>query len=112
MTVTNGTYSFLGIAFLDITVWGTWALFRVHIAHSESSAKHRMSGEEANVDADSSCNSRTLTENDVAGASLNGKDPTRLTIPQLKRWLLCRDASTKGKKADLVARSVHKFKAM
>ena len=67
---------------------------------------------EADVDADSSCNSRSLTENDVAGASLNGKDPTRLTIPQLKRWLLCRDASTKGKKVNLVARSVQKFKAM
>ena len=74
--------------------------------------KRRMSGEEADVDADSSSNSRSLTEKYVSGASLNGKDPTRLTIPQLKRWLLCRDASTKGKKADLVARSVRKFKTM
>ena len=48
-----------------------------------------MSGKEADVDADSSGSSRSLTENDVAGASLNGKDPTRLTVPQLKRWLLC-----------------------
>ena len=71
-----------------------------------------MSRKEADVDADSSCSSRSLSENDVAEASLNGKDSTRLTIPQLKRWLLSRDASTKGKKADLVARSVGKFKAM
>ena len=71
-----------------------------------------MRGKEAEVDADSSCNSRSLTENDVTGASLNGKDPKRLTILQLKRSLLCRDASTKGKKADLAARSVRKFKAM
>ena len=52
------------------------------------------------------CNfSRTLTEDDVAGASLNGRDPSQLTIPMLKRWLQSRDASTKGKKADLIARS-------
>ena len=45
-----------------------------------------------------------LSEIDIPGASLNGKHPATLTVPQLKRWLQCRDASTKGKKADLVAR--------
>ena len=45
-----------------------------------------------------------FSEKDVPGASLNGRDPVVLTIPQLKRWLQCRNASTKGKKADLVAR--------
>ena len=45
-----------------------------------------------------------LSEADVPGASLNGRNPADLTIPQLKRWLQCRDAPTKGKKADLVAR--------
>ena len=51
-------------------------------------------------------NGRVLTEDDVAGASLNGKGPNELTTPQLKRWLQCRGASTKGKKPDLVARLV------
>ena len=32
---------------------------------------------------------------DIPGASL--KDPGTLKIPQLKRWLQCRKASTKGK---------------
>ena len=45
-----------------------------------------------------------LSERDVPGAALNGRDPKCLTIPQLKRWLQCRNAPTKGKKGDLVAR--------
>ena len=49
---------------------------------------------------------RTLMESDIPGASLNGKSPRGLTIPQLKRWLQCQNASLKGKKANLVARSV------
>lgn len=45
-----------------------------------------------------------LNENNIPGASLCGRDPRSLKIPELKRWLLCRNASTKGKKADLVLR--------
>jgi len=45
-----------------------------------------------------------LDELDVPGASLNGRKPSSLKIPELKRWLQCRRAPTKGKKADLVAR--------
>lgn len=45
-----------------------------------------------------------VSEKAVPGAALNGRSPASLTIPELKRWLLCRDASLKGKKADLVAR--------
>ena len=41
---------------------------------------------------------------DIPGASLNGRDPSSLKIPELKRWLLCRGASVRGKKADLVLR--------
>ena len=41
---------------------------------------------------------------DVPGASLCGRNPETLKIPELKQWLLCRGASTKGRKADLVAR--------
>ena len=48
---------------------------------------------------------RCLTELDIPGASLNGR-PQDLTIPQLKRWLQCRNASLKGEKAILVARLV------
>ena len=38
------------------------------------------------------------------GASLGGRSPTTLTIPALERWLQCRAALTKGKKADLIDR--------
>ncbi len=48
--------------------------------------------------------SKTLCERDIPGASLDGRDPTTLKIPELKRWLACRSASTRGKKADLVLR--------
>ena len=43
-----------------------------------------------------------LCEEDVPGASLTGRDPGTLKIPELKRWLQCRGASIRGKKADLV----------
>ena len=43
-----------------------------------------------------------LNENDIPGASLHGRDPNSLKMPELKRWLTCRNASTKGKKSDLV----------
>ena len=47
----------------------------------------------------------TLTdESDVPGTSLDGRKPEDLKNAELKHWLMCRGASTKGKKADLVAR--------
>ena len=49
-------------------------------------------------------NSSCLRENDIPGASLGDRDPNSLKIPELKRWLICRNASTKGKKANLVLR--------
>ena len=45
-----------------------------------------------------------LCEADVPGASLHGRDPGMLTVPELKRWLACRGASRRGRKADLVLR--------
>ena len=46
-----------------------------------------------------------LTEEDIPGASLRGRNPQQLTIPELKRWLSCRKgAKTNGKKRDLVER--------
>jgi hypothetical protein len=45
-----------------------------------------------------------LTEDDIPGASLGGKDPKQLTVKQLKHWLSCRGARTSGKKDELVAR--------
>ena len=49
-------------------------------------------------------NDITLHEDKVPGASLRGRDVGSLKIPELKRWLQCRRAPTKGLKADLVAR--------
>ena len=47
----------------------------------------------------------TLTEDDIAGASLRIKTASNLTIPQLKRWLSCRKRSKiKRPEADLVER--------
>ena len=45
---------------------------------------------------------QNLCEENVPGASLAGIDPKMLKIVELQRWLQCRGASTKGKKADLV----------
>ena len=45
-----------------------------------------------------------LREEDVPGASLGGREVASLKVPELRRWLQCRRASVKGKKADLVAR--------
>ena len=55
-------------------------------------------------DRDATNKSNYVSEKNVSGASLGGRDPTNLTLPELKRWLLCRNASLKGKKADLVVR--------
>ena len=48
----------------------------------------------------------SLKEEDIPGASLNGRDPGCLKVQELKRWLQCRGASVRGKKADLVKRLV------
>ena len=45
-----------------------------------------------------------LTESDIPGASLEGKDPTELNVSQLKRWLACRGAPVNGKKPELIQR--------
>ena len=50
-----------------------------------------------------------LREKEIPGASLDGGDPSELKVPELKRWLACRGAPQKGKKADLVARFVENF---
>ena len=47
----------------------------------------------------------TVDEDCIPGASLRGRKPEQLTVPELKRWLSCRKgASLKGRKADLVER--------
>ena len=45
-----------------------------------------------------------LTEKDILGAALNGRDPAILMVPELKRWLVCPNVPTEGRKADLIAR--------
>uniref|UniRef100_A0A1X7UP24 Uncharacterized protein n=1 Tax=Amphimedon queenslandica TaxID=400682 RepID=A0A1X7UP24_AMPQE len=47
--------------------------------------------------------STKLQEKDIPGASLNGRDPNSLKVPELKRWLICRWASTKVNKPDLIS---------
>lgn len=37
-----------------------------------------------------------LTEDDIPGSSLNGRDPNRLKNSELKFWLKCRGDSCKG----------------
>lgn len=49
----------------------------------------------------------TLEEKDIPGASLYGRDPGDLKVPELKHWLACRGTPLKGKKTDLVARFVN-----
>ena len=49
-----------------------------------------------------------ISERDIPGSALNSRLPETLTVPELKRWLQCRNASVKGKKANLVARLVKK----
>ena len=45
-----------------------------------------------------------LHEEDVPGASLNGRGPSQLHVGELKHWLKCRAAATVGKMQDLVKR--------
>ena len=45
-------------------------------------------------------NKITLTEGDIAGASLKGNNISQMTIPELKRWLSYR------KEAKLIERSL------
>ena len=45
-----------------------------------------------------------LKESDIPGTLLKERDPSELKISELKRWLQCRAASTKGKKTDLIER--------
>ena len=42
-----------------------------------------------------------LREEDVPGASLNGRNPSQLHVVELKRWLRCRGATTAGRKGIL-----------
>ena len=43
-------------------------------------------------------------ESDIPGASLKGRQPNDLTVPELKRWLSFRAGTVRGTKADLVKR--------
>ena len=48
-----------------------------------------------------------LTEADIPGSSLNGKEPSELNLVQLKRWLACCGAPITSKKPQLVERYVY-----
>ncbi|GFO39398.1 dynein beta chain, flagellar outer arm [Plakobranchus ocellatus] len=45
-----------------------------------------------------------LDENDVPGAKLKHPDIEKNTVPELRRWLLCRSIKCSGVKTDLVKR--------
>jgi len=45
-----------------------------------------------------------MTEKDIPGASLNGKDPSELQVIQLRRRLACCGAPTAGNKPELIER--------
>ena len=62
------------------------------------------SGQSTTVVGDLTSLEGSVREEDVPGASLNGRKPEQLKVPELKYWLACRGAPTKGRKADLVAR--------
>ena len=47
-----------------------------------------------------------LVEDDIPGAQLPRSTPEECSVTQLKRWLLCRAASTTGRKQQLVSRFV------
>jgi len=57
-------------------------------------------------EVESNCHAEILllTESDIPGASLNGKDPRQLNLTQLKRWLSCRGEPVTGKKPELIER--------
>ena len=57
-----------------------------------------------NAEVQSNGSGQILCEADIPEASVDGRDPSTLTIPALKRWLQCRAAPIKGKKAQLVER--------
>ena len=56
------------------------------------------------LDAADSDDFVVLTENDVPGSALNGKQPHELNVLQLKRWLACRGAPVTGNKPELIER--------
>ena len=87
-------------------VWAEpWACasIRIFIAYIFACAVVDRSRTEAMTNAEMDCG-RALCEDDIPGASLGGRSANTLTVPALKRWLQCRAAPTKGKKADLVER--------
>ena len=67
--------------------------------------KSKSFGEMDGVDDCQRTDVTLLDESDIAGASLNGKSPSELSVTQLKRWLACRGAPvTRGKKPELIER--------
>ena len=59
---------------------------------------------EAKFDNKSKRKRLILTEDDVPGASFQGKNPELFHVCQLKRWLKCRGASTTGNRSELLDR--------
>lgn len=88
VNLANSAYSLLGIRIIKVTVKGACTLFRVH-GHRKLAALSMESAE-------------LITEKEVPGASLNSRRPEQLKVPELKLWLNCRGAPTKGKRQNLL----------
>ena len=79
----------------------------VELHESEASRATRL-GNMAFSEKNVVCGPSFLTEEDIPGSSLNGRDPSQLKNPELKFWLKCRGDSCKGlsTKAQLCKRYV------
>ena len=74
---------------LDSRTWKRGRKGLGKINNKEIMAASRSSSAESNV---------ILTENDIPGASLAGRNPSSLKNEELKFWLRCRGDSLKGLK--------------
>jgi len=53
-----------------------------------------------------------LNEEDIPGASLDGKNPREINVTELRHWLTCCGAPVGGKKPELVERLAISFDIM
>ena len=97
----NSTYSLLNYCIIRVMVKGSCTSFRITLVNVNDAVPRSVLLTQMNPGG--------LKEEDkhVPGASLNGRKPKQLRIPELKLWLACRGALTKGRKAELIERQVH-----
>ena len=106
MSLFNGGYSLLRSSNSKIRSGGQLVNWSIRIACVMDAGRSEVveSGQNTIVVGDLTSLEESVREEDVPGASLNGRKPEQLKVPELKYWLSCRGAPTKGRKADLVVR--------